>query len=60
MILLFATPGAPELILILIVVIIAFGGKKIPALMRNVGLGIREFNDAKKKKEPLENGQKEK
>ena len=39
--------GATEIILILLVVLLLFGGKKIPELMRGLGRGIREFNDAK-------------
>lgn len=37
--------GAPELILILIVVLVLFGGKKIPELMRGMGVGIKNFKD---------------
>ena len=40
-------PGGSEWILIILVVLLMFGGKKIPELMRGVGRGIREFNDAK-------------
>lgn len=40
-------PGGPELILIILVVLLLFGGKKIPELMRGLGKGIREFNNAK-------------
>jgi sec-independent protein translocase protein TatA len=39
-------PG--EIFLILIVVLLLFGGKKIPELMRGLGQGIREFKDASK------------
>lgn len=39
--------GTHEIIFILIVVLILFGGRKIPELMRGLGRGIREFNDAK-------------
>jgi sec-independent protein translocase protein TatA len=39
--------GWNEIMLILIVVLLLFGGKKIPELMRGLGKGIREFNDAK-------------
>lgn len=46
-ILLFGMPGGSEWILIFIVVLLLFGGKKIPELMRGLGSGIREFNDAK-------------
>ena len=38
--------GTPELILILIVVLVLFGGKKIPELMRGLGRGVKEFKDA--------------
>jgi sec-independent protein translocase protein TatA len=40
-------PQGQELILILIVVLLLFGGRKIPELMRGLGKGIREFKDAK-------------
>ena len=39
--------GTNEIILIAIVVLLLFGGKKIPELMRGLGRGVREFNDAK-------------
>ena len=39
--------GTNEIILIAIVVILLLGGKKIPELMRGLGRGMREFNDAK-------------
>ena len=39
--------GATEIILIVLVVILLFGGKKIPELMRGLGKGMREFKDAK-------------
>ncbi|MCB0736823.1 MAG: twin-arginine translocase TatA/TatE family subunit [Bacteroidetes bacterium] len=60
-ILLIGMPGLPEWILILLVVVLLFGGRKIPELMRGLGKGIREFNDAKGKvKENIEEGMKEK
>jgi sec-independent protein translocase protein TatA len=46
-VLLFSFPGGGELIVILFVVLLLFGGKKIPELMRGLGRGIREFNNAK-------------
>ena len=46
-ILLFADIGGPELIIILCVVLLLFGGKKIPELMRGLGRGVKEFKDAK-------------
>ena len=39
--------SGPHVILILLVVLLLFGGKKIPELMRGLGTGIREFKDAK-------------
>lgn len=39
--------GATEIILIAAVVLLLFGGKKIPELMRGLGRGVREFKDAK-------------
>ncbi len=39
--------SGPHIILIALVVLLMFGGKKIPELMRGLGKGIREFNDAK-------------
>jgi sec-independent protein translocase protein TatA len=40
-------PGPSELIWILVIVLVLFGGKKIPELMKGLGQGIREFNNAK-------------
>ena len=39
--------GWTEILLIAFVVLLLFGGKKIPELMRGLGRGMREFNDAK-------------
>ncbi|MDQ2721349.1 MAG: twin-arginine translocase TatA/TatE family subunit [Bacteroidota bacterium] len=46
-VLLLSMPGGSEWILILLVILLFFGGKKIPDLMRGIGKGVREFNDAK-------------
>ena len=40
--------GAPELIVIVVLVLLLFGGKKIPELMRGLGKGIKEFKSASK------------
>ncbi len=49
-----------ELILIAAVVLLLFGGKKIPELMRGLGKGIREFKDAKDNvRREMEEGMKE-
>jgi len=49
--------GTNEIIIILVIVLLLFGGRKIPELMRGLGKGVREFNDAKNnvKKEIEEN-----
>ena len=44
---LLAMPGGSEWFLIIIAVLVMFGGRKIPEFMRGLGRGIREFNDAK-------------
>lgn len=38
--------GTQEILLILLVCLLLFGGKKLPELMRGAGRGIREFKDA--------------
>lgn len=60
--------GTPELILIALVVLLLFGGSKIPELMKGVGKGVRGFKDGLKgvedeinesgKKEPDKNDKK--
>ncbi len=40
-------PGGSEFFLIFAVILLLFGGKKIPELMRGLGKGIKEFNSAK-------------
>lgn len=53
--------GTGEWILILLALLLLFGGKKIPELMRGIGQGVREFNDAKKNvKDHIEEGMKSK
>jgi sec-independent protein translocase protein TatA len=39
--------GTQEIIIIAIIILLMFGGRKIPELMKGLGKGIREFNDAK-------------
>lgn len=38
--------GPWQLVIIVVLVLLLFGGKKIPELMRGLGNGIREFKDA--------------
>lgn len=43
--------GAPEIILIVLIVVLLFGGRKIPELMRGLGKGMKEFKNAQKEEE---------
>ncbi len=53
--------GFNEILIILLIVLLLFGGRKIPELMRGLGRGIREFNDAKSKvRSEIEEGINEK
>ena len=54
-------PGGTEWILIVIAVLVLFGGKKIPEFMRGIGKGMREFKDAKDNvRREIEEGMNEK
>ena len=55
----FLAIGAPQIILVVVVIRLLFGGKKIPELMRGLGSGIKEFKDASKEDEQLEEKKKE-
>lgn len=58
--LLLSMPGGSEWILIVLAVLILFGGRKIPEFMKGIGKGIREFNDAKSNvKKEIEDGMNE-
>lgn len=52
--------GAPEIILIVLVVLLLFGGKKIPELMKGVGKGVKSFKDGMNGVDDDEHNQKEK
>ncbi|MDP4129015.1 MAG: twin-arginine translocase TatA/TatE family subunit [Bacteroidota bacterium] len=57
---LLSAPGGSEWILIILAVLILFGGRKIPEFMRGLGRGMREFNDAKNNvKKEFEDGMNE-
>jgi len=53
--LLFALPGGTELIIILVIILLLFGAKKIPDLARGIGKGIKDFKDAKEGKDESDN-----
>lgn len=38
--------GGQEILIILLIVLVLFGGKKIPELMKGLGKGVREYKDA--------------
>lgn len=44
----FLAPGPWQIVLIVVAILLLFGGKKIPELMRGLGSGIKEFKDASK------------
>ena len=53
--------GFQEILLIAVVVLVLFGGRKIPEFMKGLGRGVREFNDAKNNvRKELEEGLNEK
>ena len=53
--------GGPSMILIILVILLLFGAKRIPELARGLGRGIREFKDATKDiQNDLEEGMKDK
>ena len=41
--------GTGELLLIVLVILLLFGGKKLPEMMRGMGRGVKEFKDAMEK-----------
>ncbi|WP_321438154.1 twin-arginine translocase TatA/TatE family subunit [uncultured Bacteroides sp.] len=50
-ILLFLNLGGPELLVIALIVLLLFGGKKIPELMKGLGKGVKSFKDGMKEAE---------
>ncbi len=52
--------GTWEIILIVLVILLIFGGKKIPELMRGLGKGIRSFKDGMNEKEEKEDKEEKK
>ncbi len=50
-----AMPGTWSWILIIVVVLLLFGGRKIPELMKGLGKGMKEFKDATKDEEGKDN-----
>ncbi len=44
--------GAPELIVILVILLVLFGGSKLPSLAKGLGQSVKEFKKASKDEEP--------
>ena len=53
----FLAIGPWQIAIIVVVVLLLFGGKKIPELMRGLGSGIKEFKDASREDDKLEEKQ---
>lgn len=51
--------GTTQILVILAAVLLLFGGRKIPELMKGLGSGIKEFKDATKEDDKLEGETKE-
>lgn len=51
--------GTTEIILIIAVILLLFGGKKIPELMKGLGSGVKEFKKAAKGEEDASSAKKE-
>ncbi len=52
-------PGGTEWIFIIVIILLLFGGKKIPELMKGLGSGINEFKKASKGEDQPTNSKKE-
>jgi sec-independent protein translocase protein TatA len=51
--------GVTEMLIILVVVVLLFGGKKIPELLKGLGTGIKEFKNAAKDEQPADSKKEE-
>ena len=54
--LLLGTVGTPEIIILALAILLLFGGKKIPELMKGIGKGVKSFKDGVKGIEDEING----
>jgi sec-independent protein translocase protein TatA len=51
--------GAPQVVLIVVAVLLLFGGRKIPELMKGLGSGIKEFKKATKEEKDSSDSKEE-
>jgi sec-independent protein translocase protein TatA len=51
--------GVTEILVILAIVLLLFGGKKIPELMKGLGSGLKEFKNASKDSQPADKKEEE-
>jgi sec-independent protein translocase protein TatA len=51
----FSTPSGMELVMIFLVILVLFGGKKIPELAKGLGSGIKNFKNALKEEDEIDN-----
>ena len=51
--------GWQQILLVAVILLLLFGGRKIPELMRGLGQGMKEFKDATKKTEDEDSNQSE-
>jgi len=49
-------PGGPEIILIILALLLLFGGRKIPELMKGLGQGMKEFKKARNEGDKTSDG----
>jgi sec-independent protein translocase protein TatA len=56
----FGLPGGTEWILIILIIVLLFGAKKIPELMKGLGSGVKEFKKAASTEEQDEDKEKKK
>ena len=52
--------GTGEVVLLIVIILLLFGAKRIPDLARGIGKGIKEFKDARNNEDPKENDNKDK
>lgn len=50
--------GPPEIIIIFLVIVLLFGGKKLPELAKGLGKGIKEFKKAQNEDDETKSGEK--